>query len=359
MAKKDLLDSGKKIVLMNLAKHSQALLSVVEESPRSIELALTSRCNLRCVMCNYWKLPTKDELTTNEAVGILGQASEMGVRSCTLYGGEPMLRRDIFHLVERASSFGMRVGMVSNGYYIDKKNAKRLSEAGLVSVSISIDGVGKIHDKIRGVEGAFRRAVQAACECRNNGIRVQIGAVLMKPTVEDMNIVEVVRTLGELGFATSIQLLDFSAFYFRDNPLRDQLWVKPIDQDRLDATLDMLTAIKKRNPKLIENSIPILHAMRGYFRDPKRADVPCYLMGMGRLWVDSCGKLYVCQSLPAVGDLRAERLKTLISSAKYRNRVRRAFMKQCPGCGCAFSFNISTHIPTMWKYFLSTRHLYT
>jgi len=341
----------KRAALLNLASHNDKLLSFVSNGPNSIQLALTNRCNFRCLMCNYWRLQAEDELTTYEVKDILNQASCLGVRSCVLYGGEPMLRTDIFELTEHASNLGLDVSIISNGYLINDESAKKLSNAGLQSISISIDGTADIHDRIRGVRGAFDRALRAADLCRKQGVTVEIGALLMKPTLENGNIVRLINSLSQLQFATSIQLLDFSPFYFRDNPLKDKLWITESDQEQLEKTIIELISMKKKEPRVISNSILEMEQMLTYFRDPKRQDIPCYFVYMGRLWIDSRGRLYVCQSLPPIGDLRKQRLQAIITSSKYEKQLVQAFKKQCPGCSCSYSANISTHFPIRWKHF--------
>ena len=345
-----------RLILLNIARYYPKILSIVKFKPNSIEIALTNRCCCKCIMCNYWKLGSNDELTTQEVKDILNQAKELGCKNCTLYGGEPMLRKDIFELVRYANELGYHVGMDSNGYLIDANAAKKLAESGLESIAISIDAVGEIHDELRGLKGCFDNAITAIQELRKNNVTVVVHSLLMSKTLENENILKLIKFMENLGFPVFIQLLTYSPFYFKNNPSEEDLWITERDQKELEILVDKLIEIKKRNPKLLVNSVPSLEYIRKYFRDPKREDIPCYLMYMGRLWVDYQGKLYLCQSLPPIGDLRRNKIVDIISSDNFANKLKRAFMKQCPGCSCGYSTNVHSHIsPVMVKYLVMSK----
>jgi MoaA/NifB/PqqE/SkfB family radical SAM enzyme len=341
------------LTVLNLARYIPRMFPLVTFKPSAIEIALTAKCCLKCIMCNYWRLDSSDELTTGEVKDILSQAKELGGQICNLYGGEPMLRKDIFEVIEYASGLGFDVRLLSNGYLINKTSARKLAESGTGRAYISIDALREVHDEIRGVRGAFDRAIAAIQELRRNNIGVQIDALLMRKTLEDRNIIQLITYMEEFGFPVYIQLLDFSPFYFKNNPNQDELWIPEGEQEEIEELVDELIKIKSRNPKLIINSIPALEYIRRYFRDPERADVPCYFVYLRGLWVDSQGKLYICQTLPPVGDLRKQRLKDIISSETYKERLQRAFMKECPGCGCGYSTNVDRLPSNMLKHFIN------
>jgi radical SAM protein with 4Fe4S-binding SPASM domain len=76
-------------------------------------------------------------------------------------GGEPLLRKDIFEVMKYAHDLGFPWGVVTNGSLLDEGMAQKMKEAGMSTVSISIDGIGGTHDKFRGSEGAYEKAVKA------------------------------------------------------------------------------------------------------------------------------------------------------------------------------------------------------
>jgi MoaA/NifB/PqqE/SkfB family radical SAM enzyme len=93
---------------------------------------------------------------------VISELAELGCKKIHFSGGEPMLRPQLPDLVEYASQLGMRVTLTTNGTLVDKVKAKRLVEAGLRGVNVSIDSpIRKMHEKIRGVEGSFKLTTKA------------------------------------------------------------------------------------------------------------------------------------------------------------------------------------------------------
>jgi MoaA/NifB/PqqE/SkfB family radical SAM enzyme len=118
-------------------------------------------------MCNVWKLGTskmntrQNELSYSEGVEFLEELSGMGTKFLTLSGGEPMLRKDIFDIIEKAKKEQLEVQMITNGTLITKTSAEKLIKAGLDNIIFSIDGpVSGPHDAIRGVEGAWKKTIE-------------------------------------------------------------------------------------------------------------------------------------------------------------------------------------------------------
>ena len=131
--------------------------------PRLLDakIKLTSRCNLRCRMCHYWETRREEALATDEWRRVLGELAGAGATKVHFSGGEVFLRKDFLPLVEHAAGLGLRVNLTTNGTLVDRDDCRRLVQAGVNAISISLDGPkSKIHDAVRGVPGAFRRTVR-------------------------------------------------------------------------------------------------------------------------------------------------------------------------------------------------------
>ncbi len=177
-----------------------------------MKLYLTRRCNLRCVMCNAWAEETpapagqtqgggRDELSAGEALAVIDQARSLGLTDLKLFGGEPMLRRDLEVIVEHAALLGVRCTLITNGTLLTKERARRLVEAGLAQLDLSLDaGDAGLHDAIRGVPGTWQRAVQglqavqAAARALERRVVVRINAVVMRH-----NYLELPKLVGQLS----------------------------------------------------------------------------------------------------------------------------------------------------------------
>ncbi|SJZ66415.1 putative heme d1 biosynthesis radical SAM protein NirJ2 [Selenihalanaerobacter shriftii] len=146
----------------------------------------TKECNLYCKHCYRESGPEakqNDELTTEEGKKMLDEIAKAGFKIMIFSGGEPLLRDDIYELVEHAASLGMRPVFGSNGMYITKEVAKKLKNAGTAGMGISLDSVDpKIHDEFRQFEGAWEKAVEGIKNCIEVGISVQINT-----TITDVN----------------------------------------------------------------------------------------------------------------------------------------------------------------------------
>lgn len=145
---------------------------------------VTMGCNMRCGHCgSSCAEPLADELTTEEALNLCDQIAELGLKWITLSGGEPLTRRDVPMLVERLSSSGVAVNIITNGWLLNKETAQELKERGISTVAISIDGTPEIHDRIR-KEGAFEHARNAFRTMKELGIYTGAVTTITKQNID-------------------------------------------------------------------------------------------------------------------------------------------------------------------------------
>ena len=149
---------------------------------------ITRRCNLQCVHCYNDSGPDKtcNEVSTAKAKSIIDDLAAFGVPSILFSGGEPLIRPDLFELIGHAVGKGLRAVISTNGTLIAEDRAKEIKRLGVSYVGISLDGIGPINDKFRGVSGAFERAVQGIRNCQNAGVRVGLRLTLTKRNVQDI-----------------------------------------------------------------------------------------------------------------------------------------------------------------------------
>lgn len=146
---------------------------------------ITLQCDLACRHCGSRAGKARpDELSTEEALDLVDQMADLGVREVTVIGGEAYLRDDWTEIVRRVRGHGMTCTMTTGGRGIDAERARIAKEAGLQSVSVSVDGLRETHDALRGVKGSFDAAMAALRHLRAAGIPVsantQIGAVSIR-----------------------------------------------------------------------------------------------------------------------------------------------------------------------------------
>ena len=147
----------------------------------------TNACNLNCPHCyRDAGKAAPDELTTSEAKTLLEQISAVGASFkpaptiMIFSGGEPLLREDIFELVEYAAKQGLRPVFGTNGTLLTRDIARRLKESGAAAMGISLDSTdAEKHDGFRGIPGAFDRTIEGMRNCREIGLRFQIHTTVM------------------------------------------------------------------------------------------------------------------------------------------------------------------------------------
>jgi len=149
---------------------------------------ITRNCNLKCVHCYNDSGTGKEcnDATTPEAKAVIDDLAKFGVPSVLFSGGEPLMRHDLFELIGYAGDKGLRTVISTNGTLISKEAAKTIKDRGVSYVGISLDGIGEINDKFRGVDGAFVRAVEGIKNCQDAGVRIGLRLTLTKRNVEDL-----------------------------------------------------------------------------------------------------------------------------------------------------------------------------
>ena len=107
--------------------------------PLAILAELTHRCPLRCPYCSnpVALVRSGEELSTEEWVGLLRQASELGVLQVHLSGGEPTARKDLERIVAAARDFGIYTNLITSAVLLDQSRVQALAAAGLDHVQIS------------------------------------------------------------------------------------------------------------------------------------------------------------------------------------------------------------------------------
>ena len=140
----------------------------------------TSRCNLNCIHC-YSNASASDRdssMTTDEGKVFIRQLAAFGVPVLLFSGGEPLLRKDFFKLARYAVENGLGVVLSTNGTLITSDIASQIKDVGFREVGISLDGVGIINDRFRGVDGAYGAALEGIRNCKAAGQRISLRMTL-------------------------------------------------------------------------------------------------------------------------------------------------------------------------------------
>ncbi len=148
---------------------------------------VTLRCDLSCRHCSSRAGRARDdELTTREALDLVGALAHLGVEEVTLIGGEAYLRDDWLEIIRAIRGRGMRCTLVTGGRGFSGARARAAKDAGLQSVSVSVDGLEASHDALRGLRGSFDGALAAIDAVGGVGMQVTANTQIARRNVRDV-----------------------------------------------------------------------------------------------------------------------------------------------------------------------------
>ena len=137
------------------------LIDQIDPIPLECVWELTLNCNFRCIHCGSAAGCSRgSELSTEEALALVDQLADEGCRVIGLSGGEPLLRSDWDVIAKQCSKRSMESRLLTNGWLFNRSIAKRAIDAGISSVSFSIDGDEPTHDFLRAAPGSYRRIIE-------------------------------------------------------------------------------------------------------------------------------------------------------------------------------------------------------
>lgn len=275
---------------------------------------ITLRCDLACRHCGSRAGRARpDELSTAEALDLVAQMAELGVREVTLIGGEAYLREDWTDIARAVRAAGMSCSMTTGGRGLTPERARIAKEAGLQSVSVSVDGLSATHDALRGVRGSFDSAMEALHNLTDAGIRVTSNSQFGRQSIFEMP--ELFELLVAAGIHSWQVQLTVAMGRAADEP---HLLLEPY---QMIEVMPMLARLKAR---ATEAGVRIWPGNNiGYFGPYEallRGTLPRGHMascGAGRstLGIEANGDIKGCPSLPTAdyvgGNVREQRLRDI------------------------------------------------
>lgn len=169
------------------------------KAPVSLMVELTHRCPLHCLYCsNPLQMDQQDqELPTEDWLRVIDEAAEMGVLQLHFSGGEPLLRRDLLTLMERASEHQLFTNLITSGIGLADKTLQRLVELDLGSFQLSFQGSDE--QMVQEVAGGpfWKKKMQVAEKVRDAGLSLSINTVLHRKNLHQAGeLIELAASLG-------------------------------------------------------------------------------------------------------------------------------------------------------------------
>ena len=140
--------------------------------PDFVSFDVTSECNLRCIHCYNNSGNHHNDMDKDSLINVAKQIRELKPYNVCICGGEPLLQENLFDIIDELKKSEVNVTMVSNGLLMTDDMCKKLIDHGIYGMQISLDGAyAWQHDTIRGLSGAYDKAVNAIKNLFKNGMK--------------------------------------------------------------------------------------------------------------------------------------------------------------------------------------------
>lgn len=297
--------------------------------PTRIIFCLTLRCNIKCQQCAIWRLPQKEELTTDEWKKVIYDLRKwLGPYRVQLAGGEIFVRKDITEIIRFATQHDVLTGVVSNGTMITRELAQEIVDSGLGYIHISVDGItAETHDHIRGIKGIHTKTIAAldylAEAAKDSGMSICMATVINRKNMHEL--VDLVHLVEEKGLDGIIlnplgPTVDSDPDWYK----KTDLWFD--DLKEINKIIDQLIDLKKNGAKIL-NPPEQFEEMKNYFKKPHLLMRDNCMVGITNLSVTCDGYIHTCFKMPPLGNVRETTVEKAWDSEKAKE-IRKG-IKEC------------------------------
>jgi MoaA/NifB/PqqE/SkfB family radical SAM enzyme len=282
-------------------------------------LLLTERCNARCVHCDIWKNKGKeDSPDTAEWKHLLDDLRKwLGPVDIVFTGGEALLKANTTELAAHAVSLGFALEVLTHGYWDDQSKIERLAASKPSRITISVDGIGETHSKVRGRDDFFektQRTIETLVRVRERdslGYRIRLKTVIMEHNLGD--VAKVARFASRPGMEVFYQPIEQNY-----NTPEDPEWFRtsanwPRDPSQAVRAVRELQQLRREGLH-IANTERQLEVMARYFEDPEGLRVATqahqahehrhFCSALGMLQIQADGGVGFCARMPVAGNFR-------------------------------------------------------
>src|SRR5215467_996242 len=270
--------------------------------PLSAHIKLTENCQAKCISCDYWKTRWQDAINTEQAVDLLNQIAAAGIRSLRLTGGEPLLRKDMFEVLKRANSTSFKSIIIQTNGLLLKKLHKEMNDSPITKVAVSVDGLEKTNDLIRGINGYFGLALEGIRLLR--GKKVALSVTLNK--ISAMELSRLHEVAHSVGAEIETNILSQSLFFLKDADMAS-MWPGEVE------TEEIVRFVRDE----LKRPLHEVEYIERYYRRAGLIEPSCVL-GFLQVFVLSNGDVLTgCYPLQPVGNILRTSLSTILSSDAY------------------------------------------
>jgi len=333
MKLKKILQIGKLYLNKNNLKGIEKINPVILHA----QIKVSENCNARCVTCDVWKNNSPDNnMLFEDYKNNLLQLKKTGLMGVSLTGGEPLLNPDIIQICKFTKENKIRVNLGTNGLLLEKKYKELINYVN--QINVSIDGLEKTNDYIRGVKGYFKKATNALIKIRKEYPKktLKIATTIISQNIDE--IPELLKFCKQHKIIWAFNLLDTSPYFFKKVDL-EPLLIK--DEKKINEFKKCLLEYKKK--EVIQYSNSTINLAVAYLKNKETKLLPCFL-GFITAYLDAKSNLYSgCWVFPPLGNLKEENIGKILSSGEYKKRIIGMYQRRCPNCTCGFNTNVDIY----------------
>jgi nif11-class peptide radical SAM maturase 3 len=284
---------------------------------------ITLKCNLACIHCGSRAGDARtEELSLAEALDLVAQMADLGIKEVTLIGGEAFMRHDWLEIVAEIDRLGMWCSITTGGFGVSLAMAKQMKAAGIRSASVSIDGLEEVHDQLRGKPGSWQAAFQTMQHFREVGIQFGCNTQINRLSAPQLpQVYDLLKAAGILAWQIQMTVPMGNAAD------REEILLQPYE---LLDLYPMLARIARRS---VEDGIHIRPGNNiGYYgpferlirgRNEELGFWTGCAAGLVTIGIEADGKIKACPSLPSEaytgGNIRDRSLRDIVAHAPELN----------------------------------------
>lgn len=340
----------------------------------TLQWHITGKCDQNCMHCyrftDTYKRELENELSYEDCLKVVDDFSDTvkkwGIPGrINFSGGDPLLRDDFFDLIKYAREKDIAAGIIGNPNHLDFKTAKKLKELGIMRYQVSIDGMGKMHDKLRRRNGAFKDALRAIDILEKVGIPSVVMFTLSKTNANDL--VDVINLVADkcsifdfarlvpVGHGEDLKDQMFSPLEYREL----LLWVLEEYKKLADSGCRTHYGRKDHLWLLLYQELGLLKPLP---EDKELIYGGCSI-GMSGLSILADGTVYACRRLPLeIGRVPEQKIRDIFIESETLNDMReydkiencgtcelKQFCRGCRAVPYAVNGDYAGKDPQCWK----------
>ncbi|OGS22901.1 MAG: hypothetical protein A2252_07430 [Elusimicrobia bacterium RIFOXYA2_FULL_39_19] len=329
--------------IINYYKDNKTMLKSWENNTSYVSpvfiIELTYKCNAKCGFCDRWKNENiiESELTKEKIINLAVEMKNLGVQRVNFTGGEPFLKKGVFEIIKYYRAQGMQVSANSNGILLEKY-FEEIKNSNISSIKVSIDSpFADVHDEIRGIKGAYEKAINGLLKLKEAGISIGLGAVITKRGIEESKIL--LEKAMELDLQIRFQPIHDDRKYNATLRVTDNsLLFSKNDYEYLNTQIKGLIEKMRSNSwfnwieEVYYKQVPM------FLSTPeKMSRLRCFTAGRMIYFINPKGDVFPCESRRDVllGNVNKNTIKEIINSEKaveFRDRL----AKSRENCFCMY-----------------------